>query len=370
MRTVRFQETDRVPLYDILDNDAVIEHYAGRPLTVDTGTETKGLAIGRILDMTRMPNGPHAPGEALGENGIRTRTERWTSWIVARPFDDLRSTVEWIKGEIRRAKALRYDRAYAERMHEAIRTHLAHFGRGDPSGRGDPAVLVQESGAGLTEIYHWIGMQRFAYLLADCPDLVEEWINARLEAELRRVAAIADPRWIPIALTYDDIAHKTGPLFAPSWLRKAWLPGLKRLVRAWHDRDVVCLFHSDGNLWPVLDDLVAAGIDGLNPLEVLAGMTVKEVRQRHPGLFLTGGIDVSQLLPLGTPDEVRAACRQAIADAGGRGYFLGSSTELHWDVKLENAIAMFETAWETPLQALIARETDQRSADAPQPLQG
>jgi hypothetical protein len=38
---------------------------------------------------------------------------------------------------------------------------------------------------------------------------------------------------------------------------------------------------------------------------------------------------------------------QAIADAGGRGYFLGSSTELHRDVRLENAIAMFETAWET-----------------------
>jgi uroporphyrinogen decarboxylase len=117
-------------------------------------------------------------------------------------------------------------------------------------------------------------------------------------------------------------------------------------VAAWHDRDTVCLFHSDGNLWPVLDDLVAAGIDGLNPLEVLAGMSVGAVREQYPGLFLTGGIDVSQLLPLGTPEEVRTVCRQTIADAEGRGYLMGSSTELHWDVKLENAIAMFETAWE------------------------
>jgi hypothetical protein len=37
MRAVRFQETDRVPIYDILDNDAVIEHYAGQPLTVEKG---------------------------------------------------------------------------------------------------------------------------------------------------------------------------------------------------------------------------------------------------------------------------------------------------------------------------------------------
>ena len=103
---------------------------------------------------------------------------------------------------------------------------------------------------------------------------------------------------------------------------------------------------SDGNLWSVLDDLVAAGIDGLNPLEVMAGMTVKRVRQHYPELCLTGGIDVSQLLSFGTPDEVRAVCRQTVADAGGVGYFLGSSTELHWDVRLENAVAMFETAWE------------------------
>jgi hypothetical protein len=347
LRTVRFQETDRVPLYDILDNDAVIEHFAGQPLTVENGTQVKGVAIGRALDMTRMPGGPRAPGVTRDENGIVIRQERWTSWIVERPFDDLPSTVEWIKGEICRANAQTYDRTFADQVYSTIREQRANFAAGDPTERGDPTVLVLESGAGLTEMYHQIGMQRFSYLLADEPALIEEWLEARLQAELRRVAAIADPVWIPIALTYDDIAHKTGPLFSPAWLRRAWVPGLKRLVDAWHNRDTICLFHSDGNLWPVLDDLVSAGIDGLNPLEVLAGVTVKKVRQRYPSLFLTGGIDVSQLLPLGTPAEVRAVCRQAIADTGGRGYFLGSSTELHWDVKLENAIAMFETAWET-----------------------
>jgi hypothetical protein len=346
MRAVRFEETDRVPIYDILENDAVIEHYAGQPLTVENGTWVKGLAIGRVLDMTRMPSGPRAPGTVFSENGMRIRQERWTSWIVERPFEDGPSLIEWIKGEIQRTESLTYDRPYAGETHRSIRERLANFALGDPTGRGDPTVLILESGVGLTEMYHWLGMQRFAYLMVDEPDVVEEWLEARLQAELRRVAAIADPDLIPIALTYDDIAYKNAPLFAPRWLRAHWVPRLKRLVDAWHDRDTLCLFHSDGNLWPVLDDLVGAGIDGLNPLEVLAGMTVKEVRQRYPGLFLTGGIDVSQLLPLGTPEEVRTVCRQAIADAGGRGYFLGSSTELHWDVKLENAIAMFETAWE------------------------
>ncbi len=239
-------------------------------------------------------------------------------------------------------------------MHGSIRQHLKCFAAGDPTGRGDPTVLVLESGVGLTEMYWWTGLEKFCYLLADDAALVEEWLEARLQAELRRVEAIADPELIPVVLTYDDIAYKTSTIFSPAWLRRHWVPRLKRLVEAWHARDTVCIFHSDGNLWPVLDDLVAAGIDGLNPLEIMAGMEVKRVRQRYPNLFLTGGIDVSRLLVTGSPEEVRAACQQAIIDSGGVGYFMGSSTELHWDVRLENAVAMFETAWESGAQRTSA----------------
>jgi uroporphyrinogen decarboxylase len=348
LRTIRFEETDRVPTYDILENDAVIEHYAGQPLTVENGTRVKGLAIGRVLDMTRMPYGPHAPGENRDARGFLIHQERWTGWIVERPFDDMPSLIEWVKKDIQNVEAQVYDDAYVERTHQEIRHCLANFAAGDPD--GDPTVLVLETGAGLTEMYWATGMEWFSYLMADQPGLVEEWLQARNRAELRRVAAIADPELLPVVLTYDDIAYKNGTLFSPAWLRAHWIPCLKRLVDAWHARDTYCLFHSDGDLWAILDDLVEAGIDGLNPLEVLAGMTVDKVRPKYPGLFLTGGVDVSQLLPLGTPEEVRQVCIQNILDADGRGYFLGSSTELHWGVKLENAIAMYETPREMVAQ--------------------
>jgi hypothetical protein len=347
MRTVRFGETDRVPVYDILQNDAIIGHYGGERLTVENGDRVKSVAVGRTLDMTRMPTGPDTPRTERNGDGLLIQYERWTSWIIERPFHDMPTAAEWIKGQIRKSEAQVYDRAYAARFHEHIQGWLDQYAAADPTGRNDPTVMVIESGVGLTEMYWMLGLELFVYLCADEPGLIEEWLDARNRAELRRVAAIADPRRIPIALTYDDIAYKNAPLFSPAWLRRLWAPRLAKLNAAWHDRDTVCLFHSDGNLFPVLDDLVAAGIDGLNPLEVLAGMTVGKVRERYPHLFLTGGIDVSQLLSFGTPEEVRAACRQAIAEAGSRGYFLGSTTELHWDVKLENAVAMFETAWNT-----------------------
>lgn len=346
LRTAHFQETDRVPLYDILQNDAIITHYAGEllhrdPLTIANGPQATGFAIGRTLDMTRMPGGPAEPGEICNDNGMRVHNERWTSWILSRPFIDEPGMVAWVKSEIQRSKAQPFGAREREAFYAWLNDSNEFSAAGDPTGRGDPAVQVIESGVGLTEIYWMLGWDYFTVMLFDYPDLLEEWLEARHQVELRRVAAIADPRHIPIALTYDDIAYKSGLLISPRWLRKYWVPRLQQLVNAWHNRDVLCLFHSDGNLWAILDDLVAVGIDGLNPLEVLAGMTIKSVREKYPHLFLTGGIDVSQLLPFGTPDEVRTVCRQAIADTNGRGYFMGSTTELHWDVRLENAKAMF-----------------------------
>ena len=347
LRTVRFEETDRVPVYDILQNDAIIEHYARRPLTYENGARTVAVACGAALDMTRMVGGPQEPCEFVRDDGIQVRQERWTSWLIERPFRTDHEMVAWVEARVLEAEASNFSRDDAERFFQRIEERWADFAEGDPTGRNDSAVYVIESGVGLTEMYWALGMGHFTTLMLEHPDLLEAWLDARHRAELRRVQRIADAEYIPIALTYDDIAHKTGTLFSPDWLRTLWVPRLKRLISAWRERGVYCLFHSDGNLWGVLDDLVAAGIDGLNPLETLASMDVAEVRRRYPKLFLAGGIDVSQLLTYANPYEIEAECRRCIKATGGRGLFIGSTTELHWDVPLDNARAMFDSVQST-----------------------
>jgi len=52
-RAIRGEEVDRIPTYDILVNDAVIEYYSGQQLTVENGMKVKAAAIARCLDMTR-----------------------------------------------------------------------------------------------------------------------------------------------------------------------------------------------------------------------------------------------------------------------------------------------------------------------------
>ena len=80
--------------------------------------------------------------------------------------------------------------------------------------------------------------------------------------------------------------------------------------------------------------MVEAGIDASNPLEIQAGMDVGDIHRRYPQLLLVGGIDVSQLLPFGSPLEIRSTVERTIEAAEGR-IMIGSTTELHDAVPLE-----------------------------------
>jgi len=110
-----------------------------------------------------------------------------------------------------------------------------------------------------------------------------------------------------------------------------------------HDYGLTVIFHSDGYIMDIVDDLLAAGIDGLNPIEKAAGMDLYALRRRFPELILVGGLDVTHLLPTGTPEQVRAETRRMLDEAGAEGRLLiGSSTELEDNVPLENYLAFHD----------------------------
>ncbi len=212
---------------------------------------------------------------------------------------------------------------------------------------GEVFFMPGIAGSQLMGIYGEIGLEAFSYFLVDCPQV----IIALLEFNTVRAVTLAQhypaDHGIIAGFLGDDIAFNSGPLLNPVWLRDHYFPRLVRVISAWHDRGIKVLFHSDGNLNPVLDDLVDAGIDGLNPIEILAGMDIAEIHRRHPHLFMAGGIDVSQLLPFGSPVEVKDVVTRAIDAAEGR-IMIGSSTELNDDVPLANFLALREAVFENP----------------------
>lgn len=146
----------------------------------------------------------------------------------------------------------------------------------------------------------------------------------------------------------DDYAANNGPMFSPDVFRQFIAPRLTQMIRMIHDEGARVIKHSDGNLYPILDDLVACGPDGLNPIEPVAGMTLTETRRRvGDSLCLCGNIDCGELLSRGTTQQVRDAVRQAITDGGEHGAFiLTSSNSIHSSCRPENVQTMLAAARE------------------------
>ena len=98
----------------------------------------------------------------------------------------------------------------------------------------------------------------------------------------------------------------------------------------------------------LLDMIVSAGPDGLNPIEPVAGMELRRVKELAGGrVCLCGNIDCGRLLPYGTELEVRQAVRQAIEDAAeGGGFILSSSNSIHSSCNARNFVAMVRACHE------------------------
>lgn len=353
-RTIACEETDRVPLYDILCNDAAFAYFGGEPLpplsadekTIHRLNTIAGKAVEKFLDMTRSVGfGPIEEIETTDDFGFVTHHSPWekTSWIVTRPFKNETGAITFLKKWIVQVHKKTGDinanpRSYSERYHRSFTETQARI--------GDTVNLLAQHGVGLDDIRHLLGFEIFSYIWADNPGLISEALDAVTERNIAECHAVADSSLSPVVLTYGDIACKHRLLHSPDFLHAEFFPRLKRLNDAWHEHGLKCLFHSDGYLMEVMDDLLEAGIDGLNPVETVAGMSLKELRDKYGNrLSLAGGIDMSQLLSNGTPDEVRDTCRQAVRDVYP-GYFMGSTTESDNSCKLENLIAMYEVAME------------------------
>jgi len=349
---LRFEPTDRVPLFDIIQHLDLVERATGQEPTPENGLELVCETIAANLDATRGVAGPAVPRTWQDGEGFCYRGEWWTAWIIARPFRDVAEALAYVRRAIALLESLEKDVVYAFYGPANVTTGEKAFdSRGEFLAlreRLRGAVLFHtESPVGLDTAFHRLDLEMFCYAYAEDPGLISHWLEVLNQHEVARVRMLQKAQEMsPVALVYADIADSKSTIFSPAFLRKELMPRLERLVSAWHDHGVKVIYHSDGNLWEVLDDLVAAGIDGLNPLEPLSGMDAAKVRERHPNLVLCGGIDASQLLPYGTPEQVRAEVNRLLRATGGSGYLLGSSTEIHPACALENVLAMWQAARE------------------------
>lgn len=351
IRTLNLKEVDRVPIYDLLRCDRAFEYFSGEKIApyvkeknIERLNEIAGKAVNKLLDMTRSFGfGPLEEKKYTDEFGFVLHDSPYekTTWIEKRPFNDEEGGIEFIKKLIKfyndQIKEIKGNRkAYREKYHSNFLKIQSYI--------GDVINLLTEQGTGLDLLRHYLGFELFTYIYADKPDVISEFFDVYTNLQVQIAHTIADKNLSPCVLTYGDIACKNRLLHSPDFLRKEFFPRLKRIQDTWHNYEIKCLFHSDGNVMEIIDDLIETGIDGINPVEIVSGMDIKKIKEKYGNkIFITGGIDMSQLLSLKTPEEVREVCIETIKICYP-GYFIGSTTEIDNSVKLENVIAMYEVA--------------------------
>lgn len=221
---------------------------------------------------------------------------------------------------------------------------------------GLPDVVARYKGRLAICFHHRAAFMWSAYLLGldnllasfiSEPELATTLMDKVLETNMR-IVRNAIRAGAEVIVLGDDYAHNYGPFMSPDHFREFVLPRLRRMVEMIRNEGAFCIKHSDGNLYPILDDIVSTGCHGLNPIEPLAGMDLATVKRLvGDRVCLVGNIDCGHLLPHGTPEQVEQAVIQAISDAGaGGGFILSSSNSIHSSVNPANFAAMIRAAHE------------------------
>ena len=185
--------------------------------------------------------------------------------------------------------------------------------------------------------------------------LMDYVLNPQLVHDLARIATDFDMAAIEMAfqvgadavIVPGDLAGEHTTIMSPRHYREYIKPYHRELVDCAHRKGGKIVKHSDGNIWPILDDLVEVGFDGIHPIQPQC-MDIGEVK-RYLGTraCIVGNIDCRNLLCFGTEEDVEKVVKETIEVAApGGGYIISSSNSIHPGCRPENYVAMVRAAHE------------------------
>jgi uroporphyrinogen decarboxylase len=155
-------------------------------------------------------------------------------------------------------------------------------------------------------------------------------------------------KYVQVICYADDLGMQDRLQMSPDTYRKILKPYHKKIFKFIHEiADVKILLHCCGSIYPVINDLIDAGVDILNPVQTRANdMDLGKLKENfHNRIIFWGGIDEQYLLPHGSKEEIESEVKRAIRIMGkGGGYVLAPSHNIQEDTPPENIIVMYETA--------------------------
>ncbi|RLE97899.1 MAG: hypothetical protein DRJ96_02575 [Thermoprotei archaeon] len=176
------------------------------------------------------------------------------------------------------------------------------------------------------------------------PDVVEALIRryTRWAVEVGRRAIDEGADAVQMCVDY---GNKNGPWMSPAMFKRFIKPALREHVNAFKRRGAFVVLHSDGNIEPLLPDIVDAGVDAYQGIDVMAGMSLARVKELYGDeLCLVGNVD-PRVIEFGTREDVEREVDRCLAEgAQGGGYVLSTSANISANTNAQNFLHMIEYA--------------------------
>lgn len=216
-----------------------------------------------------------------------------------------------------------------------------------------PEVLVIDS-FGMADFmgaYTRFGYENYLAAAGLYPEALRRYYHASaVSARLRNhaiVQAIERHGLGRFCYSGQDICGANGPLMSPAMLRDLYFPELRWAMEPLVEGGVGVIWHCDGDIRPILPDLLSLGIVGLQGFEEEHGPCWEEMcaltAPDGGPMIVWGCVSVTSTLPHGTPDDVRRAVERSFRVAGRvRGHVLSSTSSILPETPPANIDALFE----------------------------
>jgi uroporphyrinogen decarboxylase len=213
-------------------------------------------------------------GVTLRQQRVPDSTPEYLDFTVKTPDD-------WLKAKER----MQPDRA---------RVDWARLEKNYKSWREQGAWIQGKFWFGFDVTHSWfIGTERLLIALAEEPEWCQDMFNHFLDLCIAQFEMVLDAGYEFDCISWpDDMGYKQNQFFSRSMYRELLLPAQKRAIDWAHSKGIKAHLHSCGDIRPFVPDLVEAGLDALNPLEVKAGMDPYQLKKDYGSdLVLHGGIN-------------------------------------------------------------------------------
>lgn len=330
-RMYAHQDADRIPITDSPWN-ATIERWQneGMPLGAD---------YNQYFDLDYITgfgvdNSPRYPVKVVEETAEYVTTT--TAWgVTLRNWKHIASTPEFIDFTIVDPDSWR--KAKARMTPESDRIPWDYLKTNYKNWREGGAWIEAGLWFGFDVTHSWtVGTERLLMALMERPDWCVEMFNTFLDVDLALLDMVWDAGYTFDAVGWpDDMGYKLNQFFSVKTYRKLLKPVHKRAVDWAHAHGIKARLHSCGDVRPFIPELIEIGIDGLNPLEVKAGMDPLWIKQTYGDkLLLHGGVNAVYWDDL---EKIEAEMRQVIPTLKQNGgYLFSSDHSVPSSVSLEN----------------------------------